>query len=466
MAILIQSLSWTLIYSLAQGFMIYLSLWVLLKLVPAISANAKYHLSLSALTVLLGWFVATWWQQYHSIVLLHEQLQAMQAQHGAGQPPKIVLGALNSYVSYYPTLSAARKILPWLSVFYITGLAFMLARLSAGMLQLTSFRKKGLTQPDTEISELFTSLMDRLDVKGHVRLFVSAKAQVPMVIGYLKPMILMPAAAMAQLSMEQLETILLHELAHIKRHDYLVNILQTVAETILFFNPFAWMISRITRREREHCCDDLVVSHTLEPLYYATALATLAGQDATTPLLTLAASGEPDHLFNRIERIMEMKKNPFSYSRMVAAIVIIVSITCSTIWLTPSFATTKKAKPVKVAVVATEKNIQETKTASEPPQDNDTEENKLVKRMIGDGLLNQVKGFVLEKKDNKLYIDGQQQTDEVAQKYLPMVKQETIRVQVFSFTERLKLHPEASFIDVLLPVSFSSPCVEYKKPGC
>lgn len=466
MAILIQSLSWTLIYSLAQGFMIYTSLWILLKLVPVMSVNAKYHLSLSALTVLLGWFVATWWQQYHSIVLLQEQLVAMQAQHSVGQPPTIVLGALDSYVSYYPMLSATKAILPWLSVFYITGLAVMLARLSAGMLQLTTFRKNGLTQPGTAINELFTSLMNRLDVKGHVELFVSAKAQVPMVIGYFKPMILMPAAAMAQLSMEQLETILLHELAHIKRHDYLVNILQTVAETILFFNPFAWMISGITRREREHCCDDLVVSHTQEPLFYATALATLATQNATTSRLTLAASGEPEHLFNRIERIMEMKKNPFSYSRMVAAIVIIASITCSTIWLTPSFATTKKAKPVKVAVAATQRKTQETKTASEPPQDNDTEENKLVKRMIGDGLLNQVKGFVLEKKDNKLYIDGQQQPHEIAEKYLPMVKQETIRVQVFSFTERLKLHPDASFIDVLLPVSFSSPCVEYKKPGC
>lgn len=112
----------------------------------------------------------------------------------------------------------------------------------------------------------------------------------------------------------------MHELAHIKRNDYLINILQTIVETILFFNPFVWLISAIIRREREHCCDDLVLLHTREPLNYATALAALASYPGNASGLLVAASGQSYPLFHRIKRILEMKKNPFSYSRMVAAI--------------------------------------------------------------------------------------------------------------------------------------------------
>ena len=193
-----------------------------------------------------------------------------------------------------------------------------------------------------------------------------------------------------------------------------------------------------------------------------------------------------------------MKKNPFSYSRMVAAILIISAITCSVAWLTPSFARAKRDKPGKVATITSapvkkevmpvNKNDEEqpstlpekeqvAKVADHPStpvkkevvvQDNDTEENRLIKRMMADGLVDQVKGFVVEKMHDKLYINGQQQPTEIAEKYLSTLKSENIRVQVYSFTERLKMHPDASFIQILFPVQFSAGCVDYqpKKPGC
>ena len=276
-----------------------------------------------------------------------------------------------------------------------------------------------------------------------------------MVIGFLKPMILMPAAAIAQLSLDQLETILLHELAHIKRYDYLVNILQVVVETILFFNPFVWMVSSITRQEREHCCDDLVLAYTEEPLTYAIALSALATHPGAAGF-SVAATGQSDHLFfNRIKRITEMKKNPFSYSRMIAAILIFAAITCSVAVLTPSFAKTKKDKPKENAV--TPKTVQK-----DIPQPGQSEESILINKMIGDGLLDQIKGFTVEKMQNKLYINGHEQTAKIANKYLPMIKQDVMRVQVYSFPERLQQHPDESFIQILLPVSLSSPCVDYK----
>ena len=458
MAIWIQSLSWTLIYSLGQGLLVYASLGLIIKLIPAISANAKYHLSLSALTILLAWFMTTWWQQFHSLMLANEQLHAVNAAHAIiiQQP----LQSIDAIDSYHQLLLSVKVISPWISTLYIIGLVLMLTRLSAGILQLFLLRKNGISAPEAVLDDLLIALKSRIHYEGHIQLFISAKAQVPMVIGFLKPLILMPAATIAQLSMEQLETILLHELAHIKRYDYIVNILQTIVETIIFFNPFIWMISAIIRRERELCCDDLVLDHTCEPLSYATALAALANPE-TVSVFTVAASGQSNHLFNRIKRIIEMKKTPFSYSRMIAAILIFAAITSSIAWLKPSFAHTSKDK--------NDKTITPIAAAQKAPlMENQSEENQLISRLIGDGLISQVKGFLVEKQKNKLYINGQEQTDEIARKYLSLIKQEVIRVQVFSFEERLQQHPDASFIQLILPVSLSSPCVAYtpKKDSC
>ena len=459
MAIWIQSLSWALIYGLGQGFVVYASLWLVLKLVPSLSANVKYHLSLSALTVLLAWFAATWWQQFH--LLANEQSATANTLNALFfQQPIHVIDAIKGYDSYKSVLSFV--ILPWLSAVYFVGLALMVLRLLGGMLQLSSLRRNGISQPATKFTELLIALQEKLHFKGNVQLLISVKAQVPMVIGFLKPIILMPAAAMAQLSTEQLETILLHELAHIKRYDYLVNILQTVVETILFFNPFVWMVSAITRREREHCCDDLVMDHTREPLDYITALAALAANPETASTFAMAATGSSNHLFNRIQRIMETKRNQFSYSRMAAAILIITAIAGSIAWLSPSFGDPKKDKSAEAAAIAPE-----APTANAAPA-NESDESQLIRRLMDDRLIDQVKGFVVEKKKDLLYINGTQVTNEIAGKYLQTIKTEEIRVQVYPFMERLKQHPDANLMQIIAPVSFKSGCVDYqpKKPGC
>lgn len=433
MAIWIQALSYTLIYALAQGFVVYAALWLVLKLAPGMPAKGKYCLSLAALTILLVWFAATGWQQFQVSMPVNGQSVAFQTQHAIPARQQIqVIATTGNDSGYRAALSSVTVIFPWLSAAYLIGLALMLVRLSAGMLHLSSLGKSGTSQPAAALNRLLILLKNRLHLHGHIRLLISAKAQIPMVIGFLKPVILIPAATVAQLSMEQLETILLHELAHIKRHDYLVNILQTVIETILFFNPFVWMISAIIRREREHCCDDLVLDHTHEPLSYATALAALATTPGTASTFAVAASGQSNHLFNRIKRIMETKKNSFSYSRMVAAVLIITTITCSVAWLVPSV-----ARPRALAIPAIPEQKEAVKT-------NEREELRLIKRLSDDHIIDLAKGSIIEKKGNSLYIDGQQITNIIAGKYLSIIKQEKLDIQVHPFRARLMSDPKFS----------------------
>ena len=120
-----------------------------------------------------------------------------------------------------------------------------------------------------------TRLSRRLHIGRAITLLESALVDVPTVIGWLKPVVLLPASALAGLSPQQLEAILAHELAHIRRHDYLVNLLQTLVETVLFYHPAVWWLSRRIRIERENCCDDLAVSLCGDPVAYAQALADL-----------------------------------------------------------------------------------------------------------------------------------------------------------------------------------------------
>ena len=463
MAIWMLSLSWALIYSLLQGAVVYLMLWAILKLMSGISANARYHLSLTAITTMLVWFATTLYTQYHALSQLNYNITTPGILTLSDiQPAYPLTGGFN--IEVHSFISVLQPVLPWLAVCYFAGLLFISARLSAGMLQLVALRRKDVSLPDNASNNQLSTLMAKLQLKSGVRLLISAKAQVPMVIGFVKPVILMPAAAMSNLTTAQLETILLHELAHIMRHDYLINILQTIAETILFFNPFIWLVSAITRREREHCCDDLVLDHTREPLLYATALAALAANRA--PVFTVAATGRSLHLFNRIKRIMEMKKNSFSYSRMTAAILITSAITCSVIWLSPALAQNPKNAPATKAFVSP---LISQEDPMAPPANTDPETNLLIKRLSDDQLISEVKGFTVEKKLDELYVDGKLLPPGVNQKYLSSITQDHIWVQVFPFQERLKQHPDANFLQLMAPVSFSSPCVKtatVKKPGC
>ena len=146
------------------------------------------------------------------------------------------------------------------------------------------------------------TLARQLHIRRPVRLLESASVAVPTVIGWLRPVVLMPASALAGLSPEQLQAILAHELAHIRRHDYLVNLLQTLVETLLFYHPAVWWLSRRIRAEREHCCDDLAVSLCGDPYTYARALADLEGLRAPSVPLALAATG--GSLLGRVRRLV------------------------------------------------------------------------------------------------------------------------------------------------------------------
>ena len=145
-------------------------------------------------------------------------------------------------------------------------------------------------------------LCEQLGIGRTVRVLRSAATEVPLVIGWLKPVVLIPAGAISDLPLQQLECILAHELAHVWRRDYLVNLLQVVAETLLFYHPAVWWVSRQIRVERENCCDDIAAGLAGDRLVYARALVDLEDLRRSTPRLALGAGD--GSLLRRIKRLV------------------------------------------------------------------------------------------------------------------------------------------------------------------
>jgi beta-lactamase regulating signal transducer with metallopeptidase domain len=192
--------------------------------------------------------------------------------------------------------------LPMLFLGWLVGVGVLTLRLLSGWIWVQRLRSQAAVPAAAAIDVVAGRLIRRLHISRTVRFLQSSLVEVPTVIGWMRPVVLIPASALAGLSPVQLEAILAHELAHIRRHDYLVNLLQTLVETLLFYHPAVWWLSRRIRIEREHCCDDLAVGLCGDPVTYARALADLEALRSDGHQLVLAANG--GSLLDRVRRLL------------------------------------------------------------------------------------------------------------------------------------------------------------------
>ncbi|HUO83533.1 MAG TPA: M56 family metallopeptidase [Thermoanaerobaculia bacterium] len=193
-------------------------------------------------------------------------------------------------------------LLPWVIGCWAAGVLFFTSRLSIGWLHLRRYRAEAVEPVEMRWHAMLERLRRKLRIGQEVRLLQSSRVDVPAVIGWLSPIILMPVNALAGLSPRQIETILAHELAHVRRDDYLVNLLQSIVETLFFYHPAVWWISNRVRAEREHCCDDIAVRLCGDARGYAEALTRLEELRADLIHTALAASG--GSLLTRIRRLV------------------------------------------------------------------------------------------------------------------------------------------------------------------
>jgi bla regulator protein BlaR1 len=324
------ALSMTLLHSLWQGFVIIVSTVLFLKLFKIEKASAKYIVKVTGLffhfAVTVFTFILLIQAHRNSAATQDLSLHFSQASSGTLSNSAVLVTGINEFLLSNQS---------WIVIGWLLGVALFSLRFSAAVLYLKFIKQKASPlQQQWRLS--IQKLSQKLGVEKVVELYESVHIQTPIVIGYFKPVILMPIGLIAGLSPQQVEVILIHELAHIRRHDYLVNFVQSLGETIFFFNPFVWILSGWIRNERENCCDDVVLQEGYDPQLYANTLFELESSRHQNGNLALALTGNKNLLLNRIKRIMERSaKNQNGREKFIPVLLLVLGLVFAS-WLSIS----------------------------------------------------------------------------------------------------------------------------------
>ncbi len=310
--------------SLGYAFCVWLFVNFASRLFPKIAAQARHNVFFSCLMLVFVGFML-------SVVWLYNP--ALKSALLADIPTGEIENDLPAKIFIEVWLKQNSL---WIAGFYITGVIVQTVILIGGYLRVG--KTTGQHNPEDYAAwyACLKNLCVRLKMNRSVALFFSYSAFVPFTAGFFKPFIVFPIALINQLTPAQTEAILLHELAHIKRNDFILNMLQRAVEIVLFFNPFVWMLGNEIRKAREFCCDDLVLADNHNPNVYANALLIIE-DNRHNPSLAMAATGSAKFpLLTRIKRIMDMKTIKNNRKTQILSIFFLLSVSLSLAWMLPA----------------------------------------------------------------------------------------------------------------------------------
>jgi len=315
MTALAQALSAALLHFVWQGSLVAVMLWATLFGWRKRPAAWRYGASCAALAIQAALPLLTVW------ILLRDAAPAAAV---VPAPPVYVAAAARAGRPAALAVSWLVRVENWALPVWSLGVLFLSIRLAWGAGQLYRLRRRGEAVGGA-VAATVDALAARMGIRRPVAVWMSALADGPSVVGWIRPLVLLPSGAMLGLTTEQLEAVLAHELAHIRRYDYAVNLVQMLIETLLFYHPAVWWVSARIRHERELCCDDLAVESCGNALCYARALTRLERLRLTAPGMAMSATGSP--LLYRIQRLMGAGAE-YRPSRLPAVLAIMVGVGC------------------------------------------------------------------------------------------------------------------------------------------
>jgi beta-lactamase regulating signal transducer with metallopeptidase domain len=298
---------WTLVHFVWQGAVIAAGAALGFSLLRRATANVRYMLASAALVLMLVSLVVTAGlisAPATTIIAAPSStpfsISAARTPFADPFPPQRV--DMRATVGAATALRALPHLFPAIVLMWLSGVAILLVRLLRGWRRVHALQRRALTAPPSPWQLATDRLARRLGVRRRVRVVDEDVVETPTVLGWWRPVIILPLSALSGLTPSQADAILAHELAHIRRHDYLVNLFQHVAETVLFYHPAVWWLSHRMRVEREQCCDEIVVNACADALDYAAALTHLEEARLTDTALGVTATG--GRLLTRIRRLL------------------------------------------------------------------------------------------------------------------------------------------------------------------
>ncbi len=297
---LLAGIAITLIHFLWQGLLVALVLKLLLSLISYQKSQTRYALASTAMLTNLILPLITFFIVYDN--------SYRQAASFVQTLPLLERGFYLEQIQANAWYIEWLEYLPAISIFWLSVVTLLSVKLLVELYNVNKLPVQGTLPADSALNIRFQGLSHKIGLTKKVTLLLSSKTNVPMAIGWLKPVVLIPFSMVSGLTPQQLDMLLLHELAHIRRHDYLINFLQTLVETLLFFHPTVRWVSKQMRNEREYCSDDIAVQHGSSAIAYAHTLADTASlcqkhRQHAIPSMAMAASG--GDLKQRVVRLLD-----------------------------------------------------------------------------------------------------------------------------------------------------------------
>jgi beta-lactamase regulating signal transducer with metallopeptidase domain len=314
----------TTIHSIWIGLLILALLRLVQAYIPVRLSGLRYGISVSALLLLFFSVIA-------AFLMLYEPVSPKQDAFSSSGALPLISGKLfiknNGEAAFNTSLICAL-----FGYIYVAGILLMLFRSVASLTYIRGLKSSG-TQPGPDWQNRFSGICKSLGIIRSVNFLESTRAKGPLLVGYLKPAVIVPAGMLSMLPVSQIETILMHELYHLKRRDYLVNIMQLFIEGVLFYHPVVWIISGYIRTEREHCCDDRVLNSTDNPVNYAKALIHIAEQQQFIRLTPGAVGSAKHQFYSRIKRILNhntmktnMRDKVLSFALLAGSVILLLTV--------------------------------------------------------------------------------------------------------------------------------------------
>ncbi|QHL88030.1 M48 family metalloprotease [Nibribacter ruber] len=429
----LNALGWTLLHSVWQGTLLAILLAILLRLMHRHSAATRYRVAWAGLMALVLMAGITYYKLYEPAVPPASLTRASVIVSSTAVTAGAEVLTTQTFWEEVTAQSQAyfEQHLPAMVLLWLLGMVVMGMRLLGGWVYVQRLRSYRV-QPVPEAWQQKAAAVGRqLGLAQAVAVAESALVKMPMVIGHVKPLILLPLGALAGLSTAQIEAILAHELAHVHRKDYLLNLLQSLVETLFFFHPAVWWISDCIRTEREHACDDLAISVCGDSLTYAYALThleeLLMKNPTSSPQLTMAFSGRRRTLLSRITRLVQQPALRPSFSEgflaacALTAGLLVFSATAWANYQTPDAPQPAHQEPVALPVPAPQQEYLATTAPVNVPEPEEELEEALTMVQLADDLVivQNKKGKVVE-----VYVNGKRVPKNELPKYQARIERQ------------------------------------------
>ncbi|MGB8194751.1 MAG: M56 family metallopeptidase [Chitinophagaceae bacterium] len=301
----LKALGWALLNSIWQMAILWLVYLVLTASLKQLTAQLKHSLSILLLGMGSLWFAFTLVIKYFD----YSEAPALIAAEPQSEALSAAVGI---------SLQNLETLLPYLSSVYLVVIVLLFFRFTAQYRYTKYVSTNAVHKLQPQLRMYVQQIAARMGIKKDIKVWLSEIVDTPMTIGFWKPIILMPIASVNGLNTQQVEAILLHELAHIRRNDYLVNLLVTSIDIILFFNPFSRLFISTIKKERENSCDDLVLQFEYNPHAYASALLAIEKRRIMKVSLAMAATGKNNRmLLDRVKRILDQPVSAHYNNRIV-----------------------------------------------------------------------------------------------------------------------------------------------------